>query len=128
MSSFDERLSELRTEKKKTHQDMADILGITRQAYGHYESGKRQPDYNTLTKLSDYFGVIVDYLIGKSDSRTAEELAAKWNTDSNRSGSTIGEGRAYYGGGSDWSEEEKAAADAYIEVLRKQKANREKKW
>jgi hypothetical protein len=35
--------------------------------------------------------------------------------------------RAYHGGGDDWTEEEKAAADAYVEMLRKRKAEQRKK-
>ena len=29
---------------KKTQQEMADYLGISRQAYSNYETGKREPD------------------------------------------------------------------------------------
>lgn len=75
MSSFTERLSELRTEKKKTHQDMADMLGVTRQAFGQYESGKREPDYDTLQRLADFFKVNTDYLLGRTDERQPVEDA-----------------------------------------------------
>lgn len=66
---FPKRLERLRTEKKLTHQDMADFLGITRQAYGFYESGKREPDFKTLQKLADFFNVNSDYLLGRTDNR-----------------------------------------------------------
>lgn len=42
------RLDQLRRQHNLTHQQMAEKLGITRQAYGHYENGKREPDYETL--------------------------------------------------------------------------------
>lgn len=64
---FSERLAYLRGEKKLTHQDMADKLGITRQAYGYYENGKREPDIATINKLADIFGTNVDYLLGRTD-------------------------------------------------------------
>ena len=33
---------------KKTQQEMADYLGISRQAYRNYETGKREPDYESF--------------------------------------------------------------------------------
>ncbi|WP_458414555.1 helix-turn-helix domain-containing protein [Schinkia sp. CFF1] len=57
------RLSQLRKEKHKTQDDMAKLLGITRPAYTAYESGRRQPDYETLHKLAEYHDVSIDYLI-----------------------------------------------------------------
>ena len=51
------RLTELRKEKGVTQKDMSLLLGITRPAYTAYEMGKRQPDYETLIKLADYFVV-----------------------------------------------------------------------
>ena len=50
---------------KKTQQEMADYLGISRQAYSNYETGKREPDYETLLKLGDYLDCSIDYLLGK---------------------------------------------------------------
>lgn len=47
---------------------MAEMLGITRQAYGHYESGKREPDFVTLEKLATFFNVSTDYLLGRVDN------------------------------------------------------------
>lgn len=59
-----ENLILLRKESQKTQQDLADYLGISRQAYSNYESSKRQPDYETLLKLGEYFNCSVDYLLG----------------------------------------------------------------
>jgi transcriptional regulator with XRE-family HTH domain len=59
------RLSELRKENKKTQQQIADYLKITRPAYTAYESGNRQPDYDTLQKLADFFNTSTDYLLGR---------------------------------------------------------------
>ena len=46
-----ENLTIIRKESHATQQEVADYLGISRQAYGNYESGKREPDYETLLKL-----------------------------------------------------------------------------
>ncbi|WP_019123898.1 helix-turn-helix domain-containing protein [Brevibacillus massiliensis] len=61
------RLFELRHKKGKTQADMAKMLGITRQAYGYYEKGERDPDTSTLNVLADYFDVNIDYLLGRTD-------------------------------------------------------------
>lgn len=52
---------------KKTQQEMADYLGISRQAYSNYETGKREPDYETLLKLGEYLDCSIDYLLGKKN-------------------------------------------------------------
>lgn len=48
-----------------TQQELADGIGITAPAVNHYVNGRREPDIATLIKLADYFGVSVDYLIGR---------------------------------------------------------------
>ncbi|MEZ0482609.1 helix-turn-helix domain-containing protein [Planococcus sp. SSTMD024] len=60
-----QRLKELRNRKKRTQQDVAKYLGLTRPAYTAYESGNRNPDYETLVKIADYFDVTTDYLLGR---------------------------------------------------------------
>lgn len=62
-----QKLSELRKQKGDSQQEIADLLGVSRVAYARYEAGNRKPDYETLTKLADYFGTSVDYLLGRSD-------------------------------------------------------------
>lgn len=52
---------------KKTQQEIADYLGISRQAYSNYETGKREPDYETLLKLGEYLDCSIDYLLGKKN-------------------------------------------------------------
>ncbi|WP_085524466.1 helix-turn-helix domain-containing protein [Tuberibacillus sp. Marseille-P3662] len=59
-------LQQLRTEKGLTRQDVADYLGKTPQAYGYYEKGKREPNYDTLISLADLFDVSIDYLLGRN--------------------------------------------------------------
>lgn len=54
-----------RNTKKLSQQTVADYLGISRQAYCNYETGKREASYETLLKLSEYLDVTVDELLGK---------------------------------------------------------------
>lgn len=64
------RLAILRKSKNLTQQQIADELKISRATYGHYEIGRREPDFDTLQKLANYFGVTIDYLLGRSLSKT----------------------------------------------------------
>ncbi|MCI8387130.1 MAG: helix-turn-helix transcriptional regulator [Clostridiales bacterium] len=68
-----ERLIELRKKHKLTQSDMSAILGISRQAYSNYELGNREADYSTLSKLADYFGVSVDYLLGRDTPESSSD-------------------------------------------------------
>lgn len=69
-----DQLIKLRKENKKTQEDIAKLLGITRPAYTAYESGKRQPDYESLIKLSTYYNCSIDYLLtGEQKSDKVKE-------------------------------------------------------
>ena len=50
-----------------TQNELANKLGISRGTYAHYEINKRQPDYETLQKLADFFDTSVDYLLGRTN-------------------------------------------------------------
>lgn len=58
-----DRLKNLRSAKKLTQEDLAERIGVSRGTYAHYEINKRQPDYDTLIKLADFFEVSTDYLL-----------------------------------------------------------------
>lgn len=62
------RLKALRTQQRKTQQEIADLLGITRQGYAKYENNLGEPDNSTLAKLADYFEVSTDYLLGRTEN------------------------------------------------------------
>ena len=49
----------------KTQKEIADYLGIVQQAYGHYETGRRQIPSDNLARLADYYKVSIDDLIGR---------------------------------------------------------------
>lgn len=71
-----EKLKELRKAKGISLKELGSIVGAAESTMSLYENGKRQPDYETLLKLAEYFGVTVDYLLrGESESeRLPEEL------------------------------------------------------
>lgn len=59
------RLKELREKKGLTQAKLAEELGFVKSTICQYEKGNREPDYDTLRKLADYFAVTVDYLLGR---------------------------------------------------------------
>lgn len=61
------RFKTCRTNMNYTQKKMADFLGIDRTTYVKYESGTIAPPAETVSKLADYFGVTVDYLLGRTD-------------------------------------------------------------
>ena len=66
-----EKLLFLREQLYVTQKAVADYIGLSRQAYAHYEFGDRYPDLKTLCKLADFFGVSVDYLLGRETCNLA---------------------------------------------------------
>jgi len=68
------RLKQLREEKGLYQGDIAKFLGITTSAVGFYENEKRDMSPETIVKLSDFFNVSTDYLLGKSDIRNSKEV------------------------------------------------------
>ena len=70
------RLSEIRNEFGYSQSEVAKHLGITRQAYGHYETGVREPDNTTIIKLAKFYDVSADYLLGITDIKKVENSFA----------------------------------------------------
>lgn len=56
-------LRKIRNQKGYSQLKVAMDLNITREAISHYETGKRNPDLETLVTLSKYFNKSIDYLI-----------------------------------------------------------------
>ena len=66
------KLLELRKSKKLTQQQVANILGVSRQAYANYEAGNRKPDPETLKSLASLFGVSVDCILDMKEKYDVE--------------------------------------------------------
>lgn len=65
---FAERLKELRKKTDMTQIEFAKKFNIANGTVGNWESGKRQPDYATISKIADFFHVSTDYLLGRTDN------------------------------------------------------------
>ena len=66
-----ENLKLLRTERNLTQMELAFDLGLPQSTYQQYESGAHQAPYETLIQIADYFGVSIDYLLGRTEIRLA---------------------------------------------------------
>ena len=69
------RISELRKKQGITQEQLADILGTTRQAVSKWESGKSNPDLDYVIRMGGIFRVSMDYLLlGSEHAATAPEM------------------------------------------------------
>lgn len=64
---FSERLQQLRKEKGLKQSELANILNTTQRRISYMESGKVEPDLETLVAIARHFNVTLDYLVGISD-------------------------------------------------------------
>ena len=67
--TFGKRLRALREQRGLRQEDIGKVINVGKSAVSQWESGARIPDLETVNRLSSYFGVSVDYLLGRTDSR-----------------------------------------------------------
>lgn len=65
-----QKILELRQKRGLTQNMLARKTGIKRAAISHYELGRREPDFETLALLADFFHVSIDFLLGRADQPT----------------------------------------------------------
>ena len=64
-----ENIRTLREDNDKTQQEIADYLNIKQTTYSKYELGKINIPIEVFIKLADYYGVSLDYLVGRSKNK-----------------------------------------------------------
>lgn len=69
MRSFGEILTSLREERGIYQKELAAILKVSVDTVSNYENNIHFPDQEALLQLADYFGVTVDYLLGRTSYR-----------------------------------------------------------
>lgn len=74
------KLKELREKKGISQYRLADELKLSQSAIGNWEAGKREPDFATIQRIADYFGVTVDYILGREEMKFSEvrKGGGKW--------------------------------------------------
>lgn len=70
MGKFKNILKSLRNSRGLTQDELSKQLNISRSTIGMYESGAREPDFETLELIADYFNVDTDYLLGRTTKTT----------------------------------------------------------
>ena len=61
------RLKKVREEKHYSQKDVSEVLCVRQNTYSQYETGARQIPIDALIKLSVFYQVCVDYLLGLTD-------------------------------------------------------------
>jgi len=65
-----EKILMLRKARGWSQEELADRIGVTRQAVSRWESGNAKPDADKLIAISDQFGVTADYLLREQYTET----------------------------------------------------------
>jgi transcriptional regulator with XRE-family HTH domain len=117
---FSKRLKALREMRGLSQEGLAKLLNIPRSSITHYEtSDDRLPRQNRLNELADFFGVSVDYLIGRADTRELKDSEKSFLDDINKlSIEELKEKHVLTVDGKEASKEEIEGAIAFIRSLR----------
>lgn len=67
-----ERIAQLRKSRSMSQFQLAKTLNIATSTLGMYETNKRKPNMEMLEKLADFFGVSIDYLLGRETSNKSD--------------------------------------------------------
>lgn len=65
MASFGQRLRELRNGHSISQSELAKHIGVSKSSINMYERDEREPGFETLEAIADYFNVNMDYLMGR---------------------------------------------------------------
>ncbi|MBO5917168.1 MAG: helix-turn-helix transcriptional regulator [Oscillospiraceae bacterium] len=65
-----ETIRNLRIDRGYTQVQIAEILNVKQNTYSQYEIGTLNYPIDVLMKLADFYGVSVDYLLGRTDVQT----------------------------------------------------------
>ena len=95
MSNFQSVLKALRKAKGLTQDELAKVLKMSRSTIGMYENGSREPDYETLEVIADYFNVDIDYLLGRTNKTTVIPNQYYLNDDANEAAQFLFENPEY---------------------------------
>ncbi len=79
MGDFESVFKRLRLAGGLTQTEMAEKLGVSKSTISMYENGNREPDFETLEKIADFFNVDIDYLLGRTEKTiTLPETVGKY--------------------------------------------------
>lgn len=67
-----DKIRDLRNQKRMSQTELSKILHVSQQTVTKWETGKAEPSSSALTKLSEYFNVSADYLLGRTSQKNPE--------------------------------------------------------
>lgn len=65
MGTFGQRLKELRNERGISQNELSKYVGVSKSSINMYERDEREPGFETLEAIADFFNVSMDYLLGR---------------------------------------------------------------
>lgn len=71
--TFGKRLRILRKNRNLTQKDLADRFNVGESTIGMYERDEREPSFEFVKQLADFFNVTTDYLLGRTDDPNPSE-------------------------------------------------------
>ncbi|UZN53074.1 helix-turn-helix domain-containing protein [Bacillus paralicheniformis] len=72
---FGDRLRELRKKRPNLSQkELGKHLGLAESTISMYEQNRREPEYEILIKIADYFDVSIDYLLRGVDPKVQDKI------------------------------------------------------
>lgn len=71
MAAFKEMLKYLRCREGLSQSELANKLGISKSTISMYEVGKREPDFETLEAIADFFNVDINFLLGRAETENS---------------------------------------------------------
>lgn len=72
--NFQEQFYKFRKEKRLSQEQLAEKLGVSRQAISKWENGSAMPETEKLVTISEYFGVSMDVLLGKKEVENKDRI------------------------------------------------------
>ena len=65
------RIRDLREDSDRNQTELAGLLGMSQTGYSKYETGENEIPVSVLIKLADLYQTSTDYLLGRTDQKTA---------------------------------------------------------
>ena len=78
--SIGQRLVALRKEKKVNQDTVAEACNISRVSLARYENGTRMPVLDIASRLANYYGVTVDYILGRDEATVPTAMVVDTST------------------------------------------------
>lgn len=124
MAEFKDRFRQLRNEKDMSQEVLANDFNskfhysFGKSSISMYENGKRTPEINALEDFATYFGVSVDFLLGRVDVREPYDKNTDKPNDNNDKPIDKSSTMAKYGNYDDLSPESQRELERYMELLK----------